>query len=296
MLPDRRDEPQESEVAGLLVAEVGRQAAGGGDQVRNGVDRHLHDVVDRVELCQRLRQPQQCGGGLGRLALGLEQLRVLERHRGVRCQDLEESLILLVELRVPEHGQRDDTQQLVADGHRHGEHRFQHVVRAGDLDGERHLARVRRDERLAGLRDRASDAFADLRDQRLDGVLLVVREHLAAERDRIQRVAVGLQEVDPAAVVGDDRAQLGGDGRADLDRIVQRIELGGETVQHVELRHGTEAIGGGARLVLLHLRSYLVTRRHHVGSSHDRSSALPCISARSPQVLEPSATVVSLAP
>ena len=83
------------------------------------------------------------------------------------------------------------------------------------------LARVRRDERPAGLRDAAGDAFADLGDQRLDGVLLVVGEHLAAERDRIERPAVGLQEVHAAAVIGDDRAQLRGDGRADLDRVVR---------------------------------------------------------------------------
>ena len=69
----------------------------------DGVDRHLHDVVDRVELRQRLRQPEEGGRRLGGLALGLEQLRVLERHGGVRCEDLEQPLILLVELRVAEH-------------------------------------------------------------------------------------------------------------------------------------------------------------------------------------------------
>ena len=97
------------------------------------------------------------------------------------CQDLEEPLILLVELPVAEHGQRDHAQQLVAHGHRHGEHRFQDVVGAGDLDRESHVAGIRSDERVSGFRDVSGDALADLGDQGLDGVLLVVGEHLSAE-------------------------------------------------------------------------------------------------------------------
>ena len=152
------------EVSRLFIAEE-RGDAGRRDQVRHGVDRLLQDVLDRMELRQRLRESQQRGRGLGGLAFGLEEFGVLEGDRGVGRQDLEEPLVLLVELPVAEHRERDHAQQFVADGHRHGEHRLQDVVGAGDLDRERHLAGIGGDERVSGLRDVSGDALADLGDQ-----------------------------------------------------------------------------------------------------------------------------------
>ena len=155
---------QEMEVSGLFVAEE-RGDAGRRDQVRHGVDRLLQDVLDRMELRQGLRQAQERGRRFRCLAFGLEELGVLEGDRCVGRQDLEEPLVLLVELPVAEHGERDHAQQLVADGHGHGEHRLQNVVGTGDLNREPHLAGVRGDERVSDLGDVSGDAFTDLGDQ-----------------------------------------------------------------------------------------------------------------------------------
>ena len=288
-------EAQEVEVSRLFIAEV-RGEAGRRDQVRHGVDRLLQDVLDRMELRQRLRQAQQRGRRFRGLTFGLEEFGVLKGHRRVGRQDLEEPLVLLVELPVAEHGERDHAQQLVAHGHGHGEHRLEDVVGAGDLDRERHVAGVRSDERVSGFRDVSGDALADLGDQRLDGVLLVVGEHLSAERDRIQRAPVGLQEIDTAAVVVDDRAQLRGDGRADLVGITQGVELGGQAVEHVELRHRPEVIGRDARLTV-GLRSHIVTSGYHASILSPSMIGLSLrTSARSPGVLERWVMVASLAP
>ena len=187
------------------------------------------------------------------------------------CEHLQQPLVLFVELAVAQHGQGDHAHQLVADGHRHGQHRLEDVVGARDLDREVHLAGIGCEERFPMLRDMPCDALADLGDQRLDRVLLVVGEHLAAERNRIQREVVRLQEVHAAAVVVDDRSELGGDRRADLRGVTQGIQLRGEAVEHVELRHRAESVGGVGELPG-GLSRHLVALRHHVGSSLDRSS------------------------
>ena len=53
------------------------------------------------------------------------------------------------------------------------------------------LAGVGREQRLPVFRDPAGDAFADLRDELLVGLVGVLRRQLAAERDRPERLAVG---------------------------------------------------------------------------------------------------------
>ena len=254
-------EVQEMEVAGLLVAEV-RGEPGRGDQMRDRIDGLPQDVLDGVELRQGLGQVQERRRCLRRFTLSLEEFRVLECHGGMRRQNLEQPLVLLVELAVAEHRQRDHAQQGVAHRHGHCEHGLQDVVGAGDLHREVHLSSIRRDQRSPVLGDIPRDAFADLRDQRLDGVLLVVGEHLPAERHGIERPSVRLEEVDTAAVVVDDRAELGGDGRADLVRVCQGVERRGEAVEHVELRDRPQMIGGAAGRAF-GLRSHFVTGRHH---------------------------------
>ena len=95
----RHGEMQEMEVSRLFIAEECGDA-GRRDQVRHGVDRLLQDVLDRMELRQGLREPQQRRRGLGGLAFCLEEFGVLEGDRCVGRQDFEEPLILFVELPV----------------------------------------------------------------------------------------------------------------------------------------------------------------------------------------------------
>ena len=135
---------------------------------------------------------------------------------------------------------------VVARHHRDGEHRLEQVVvRAGDRDREGHLAGVGREQRFAGRGDRPGDALADLGDQGVEVFLGVLGRELAAERDRHQRRPV-LEQVDPAVVVVDDRAELAGDRAADLGGVGQDVQLRGEAVQHVELRVGPLSVSRAA--------------------------------------------------
>ena len=83
----------------------------------------------------------------------------------------------------------------------------------------------------------------------IERLLPVLVEQLAAERDRRQGVSVGLQQVDPAVVVVDDRAQLGRDRLADLADVIEGVQGRGQVVQHVELRTPTETLAAGLVIV-----------------------------------------------
>ncbi len=111
-------------------------------ELRDGLHRLPEDLVHGMELRQSLREPKQGGRCLGRFTLRLEQLGVVEGHRGVGGQDLQQPAVVLVELAVAEHRQDDHAHELVAHGHRDGQHRLEDVVGAGDRDGEVHLSRV----------------------------------------------------------------------------------------------------------------------------------------------------------
>ena len=134
-------------------------------------------------------------------------------------------------------------------------------VGALDLDRELDLLRVGREERRARGGDVPGHALTHLGHEILEALLLVLLEELASERDRHEGVVVVEEHVHPAVVIVDDRAELGRDGGADLGDVAQRVELGGEAVEHVELGDGPEpvraalAIQGGHRHVVSTLRS-----------------------------------------
>jgi hypothetical protein len=81
--------------------------------------------------------------------------------------------------------------------------------------------------------------FADERDELLDRLVLVLAER-AAERDGPQGRAVGFEEVDPAVVVVDQRAEFGRDRLADRLGVVEGVQAQGEGVQEPQLLHRSE--------------------------------------------------------
>ena len=161
----------------------------------------------------------------------------------MRGQHLQQALVFEVELGVAQARQDDHADDELPDEHGHQEHRFDDVVGALDLDRELDLLSVRREQRGAVFGDPARHPFTDLGDELLQGLLLVLVEDLATERDREQGVTVGLQQVHAAVVVVDDRAQLVGDGGAHLFHAAHGVQGGGQAVQHVELGHRAEALG-----------------------------------------------------
>ena len=238
------------EAAGLPILDVGRDGSARHDR-RDRLDRGLEDVAQRSLRRERLGELEQRSRGPRRLARGGQQGGVLERDAGVRGQDLEEPPIDLVEHPVAEARQDDHADDIVAREHRHGEHRLEEVV-VGPRDGdrERDLAGIGGEDRRPRGGDGSRDAFADRRDELVEGLFLVLGEQLALEGDRQQGLAVGLQEVDPAVVVVEDRSKLRRDRRADLLDVAQGVQLGAETVEHVELRDRPVAVGPGHRLSL----------------------------------------------
>ena len=164
-------------------------------------------------------------------------------------QDLEEPLIVLVELCEPQLRQDDHTDDLVPRDHRDGDHRFEQVVvGSGDRDRELDLTSIRGQQ--GGLRERdvAGDPLAQLRHECGEGLGRVLGEQLAPERDREQGVAVGLEQVDPAVVVVDDRSELRRDRGCDLLDVAEHVERGRQVVQHVQLRDGTDVVSQSLRL------------------------------------------------
>ena len=89
-------------------------------------------------------------------------------------------------------------------------------------------------ERLAGLCDPPRHAAADPRGQELDRSARLVREQIAAERDRHQILAVA--EEHAAVVVVDELPELVRDREPDPRDVVQPRELPGEALEHLQVR------------------------------------------------------------
>ena len=232
----------------LFVARVGCRCLAGNDR-REGFDRALKDLSDGVLGGHRLRQSQQRAGDSGLASLGFQQPSRLEGDGGVRGQHLEQAPIVFVELGEPELRQHDHAHDLVTRDHRDGEHRFQQVVVGPrDRDGELDLPCVRRQQGGLGERDVPGDPLPEPRHERGEGLGRVVGEQLTPEGDREQRVTVGLEQVDPAVVVVDDRPELSGDRGRDLLDIAEHVERGREVVQHVQLGDGTDVVAQPLRL------------------------------------------------
>ena len=232
----------DAEGARLLVARVGRGRLTGDDR-RDGFDRALEDLSDGVLGGHRLRQPQQRAGDPSFASLGFEQPSRLECNGSMRGQDLEQATIVFVELGESKLRQHDHADDLVARDHGDGEHRFQQVVVGPrDRDGELDLPGVGGEQGGLGERDVPGDPLAEPGHEGGEGLGRVVGEQLTSEGDREQRVTVGLEQVDPAVVVIDDRPELCGDRRRDLLDIAEHVERGRQVVQHVQLGDGPDVV------------------------------------------------------
>ena len=137
----------------------------------------------------------------------------------MRGQDLEQATIVFVELGESKLRQHDHAYDLVARDHGDGQHRFQQVVVGPrDRDGELDLPGVGGEQGGLGERDVPGDPLAEPGHEGGEGLGRVIGEQLTPEGDREQRVTVGLEQVDPAVVVIDDRPELGGAGHVPADR------------------------------------------------------------------------------
>ena len=195
-------------------------------------------------LGQRLRERQQRRRGSRRLALLAQHRGVLERDRGMRGQHLQQALVLIVELAVAQARQHDHADDASPISIGHQEHRLDDVVGALDLDRELDLLGVGREQRDAGVR-RPSPVIPSPTSVTSSSRVSSSYSWKISPRNAIgSRVStVGLQQVHAAVVVVDDRAELVGDGRADLLHAAHGVQGGGQAVQHVELGHRAEALG-----------------------------------------------------
>ena len=244
------------EVPGLLVATIGDDGRPVDDRRHGGDDTREH-AGDVPGAAERLRQTEQRRRRLRRFAFLLQQAGVLVGDGCVRGEDLEHPLVILVELIGPQVREHDDAGHLVSDLEGYGQERFVDLVGALDLHAPIVVEGVGRVVRLPGDRGVAGDALADLRDQLLGRLGLVLGE-LSAKGDRPQREAVLEQEVDPAVVIVDQRLELGRDGLADRGDVVQRVQPRRQGVQHPQLRHG-------AQLVLVDGSAHAVAGLDHPG-------------------------------
>ena len=137
----------QDEPAARRVTAVGRDDRGLDHRRHGGHDagEHARDVIGTG---QRLRQAEQRRGGSGRLALLLQEARVLVGDRSVRGEHLQHALVLLVELVDPEMREHDDAGHALADLERHREQRLVDLVGALDLVAVRIVQRVGRVVRL----------------------------------------------------------------------------------------------------------------------------------------------------
>ena len=164
-----------------------------------------------------------------------QQPRVLDRDGGVLREDLQQAQVVLVELRHTQLGQHDDADDLALAEQWHQQHRFlDDVGRSRDIERPRIAARVGNDERLLSRRDVAGHPLADLESQPLGRLARVLLDE-AAERDRLQRLAVFADDVDDGVVVVDDLPGLDTDRGGHLGERSQWRQLRRDAVDGLEL-------------------------------------------------------------
>ena len=238
---------------------------------RRRAHRLVADRVGRGRLRDGARELEQGLQVVGLAPLSLVQASVLERHRGMACEHLEQPHVVLVELIDPELRDRDHADHARPVAKRHGDLRLLDHVGAGDHHRVLALQRVADEQGLRGLRDVARDALADAGAREVDA-FAATGEQLAAEGDRDDVVA--LDHRDAAVVVIDQQPQLVGDHLADLADVVQPVELAAQALEHLQVRDradvsaaGGLAVGPLARGLLEQHDLVLAARlgRHHRG-------------------------------
>ena len=133
-----------------------------------------------------------------------QQAGVLERDGGVGRQQLHLAHRQSRELVQPQLREHEHARGTAVVHERHREDRLVDVVGPRDLSCERALARVGDVERLAASGGRTGDALADRDAQTLERLVLVLVDR-PAERDRLERRAVVVEDVHPGVVVVDHR-------------------------------------------------------------------------------------------
>ena len=161
------DERAETEIlAGALLEPERRPWAM--EQARGQLDRALEtSFSDSAAASLRLKSSSALAisrvlGPMRLETLCLVEPRVLDRDGGVPAEHLEEAHVVLVELAHAELGDHDCADHARAVAERDGDHRFVHVVRAGNRLRKIAVERVVEQDRLAGARSPARDPLADL--------------------------------------------------------------------------------------------------------------------------------------
>ena len=221
-----------ADVSGAGVVDPERRALGLEERARRRGGQPA-DLVERRRLGELIREGEQRLRTLGLTALLLVEARVLECHRSLAGEHLEQAHVVLVELVGAELRDHDRAGDARAVAQRHGRKRLLELVGAGNALRELALERVRHEQRLARCDRAAGDALADLERVRVGGGA-DVRIVVADERDRQQVVAVA--QDDTAVVVVDQQPELGRDRVADLAHVVQPVELARERLQHLQVR------------------------------------------------------------
>ncbi len=164
---------------------------------------------------------QECGVGVG---------HGLGREGGV---DDQQPQVVLGELAQALPREHDDAEAGALVDHRREEQRLVLLsVRAGDRDAARVAGAVVHELRHLELGDPAGDPLADRHRQHL-GCLRPIDEAVALERDRDELAAV--HPVHAGVVVGDELAELGGDGVADVVHVRDACEAGTQALDRLEL-------------------------------------------------------------
>ena len=152
--------------------------------------------------------PEVLGEGRGRP----DRAGRLDRRGGLVGQDREDSDVGEIELVKAQLRERDHARHSLVVPHRHDDHRFLELVRAGDRHAPRVGVRVGHEQRAAVGGDPAGEPFAHLQAEVLESDRLVAVVTGGHDRDEVVGLA---QDVDPAGVVVDDRPDLVGHGLRD---------------------------------------------------------------------------------
>ena len=124
------------------------------------------EARERRELAAEL---EQRGRALGLALRRLVQARVLDRHRSVPGEHLEQPDVVLVELVETELGDDDHAHDAAAVAQRHGDERFLDQRRALDAMPELAVGRIPDEQRFAAHGALPGHADADADAQKLEG-------------------------------------------------------------------------------------------------------------------------------